>query len=561
MYKKSKNGATYAPTISKHLRMMRLLTLSLILIFSSLLNQSVYSQSNQIVKGKVTDRSGESIPGVSVVVKGTIVGTITDQKGNFSFTLPRDAKILTFSFIGMITQDVAIENNKTFKITLADKSIEVDEVVVIGYGTQKKSDITGSVAVVNADELKKYASSDIAQLLQGRIAGVQVNSDGQPGASPSIRIRGYSTFGDAQPLYVIDGVPVGTSSRDFNPNDIESMQVLKDASAGAIYGSRAANGVIIITTKQGKKGSPLKIEYNGYYGVDQVWQKIPVLGREDYQMIANEVRTNAGLTKLPGNDSNSPYFISDVNTDWQKEGIKLGRRQNHNVNLSGGGEFTTYNMSLDYTQNEGTFVGRGPSYERYSARFNSTAEKGIFKFGESLYYTHSHENTLTYNSTILKGSRPPLIIDLVEAVPTQKIYDANNVGGYGGTEAEIHNVISLNAIGINNMFDNYSDVDRTVASGYGELTLLKNSHHSLKYKINLSYDKTIAHDYSFIPAFDLGYFFNLGSAQLDEANRTYTTGLVENTLNYKMDLGKHTLDVLVGQMFQSVDFYDVKGHN
>ncbi len=540
----------------KKVKFRAFLFLVLLTILSS---NKVMAQRNEII-GKVTDSKGEALIGVSISLKDDKNrGTVTDLNGTFTLNVENN-KTLVFTYIGYVTQEVLLKGLSHLNVVLNEDTQKLDEVVVVGYGTQKKSDITGSVAVVNAKDLQKYATSDIAQLLQGRTAGVQVNSDGQPGATPSIRIRGYSTFGDAQPLYVIDGVPVGTSSRDFNPNDIESMQVLKDASAGAIYGSRAANGVIIITTKSGKNNTPLKVNYNGYYGVDQVWQKIPVLGREDYQTIVNEVRTNAGLSKLPGNDPSSPYYISDVDTDWQKEGLKLGMRQNHNINLSGGGQFTTYNVGLDYTQNKGTFEGNGPTYERYSARMNSTAEKGIFKFGESFYYAHSHENTLTYNSTILKGSRPPLIIDLVEAVPTQKIYDANNLGGYGGTEAEIHNVISLNAIGINRMFKNYTDVDRIVASGYGELTLLKKKNQSLKYKINLSYDKTIAHDYSFIPAFDLGYFFTNSNAQLTEGNRTYTTALVENTLNYKMNLGKHSLDVLVGQMYQSVDFYDASGH-
>jgi TonB-dependent starch-binding outer membrane protein SusC len=560
MYKTLKHGADQAPNFKKHIGMMRLFAISLILMFNSILAVSTYAQSSITIKGKVTDATGSTMPGVSVKANGTASGTITDLDGNYSLSVQKGVKSLTYSYIGMLTQEVTIENKTTINVKLVDNAVNVDELVVVGYGSQKKTDITGSVGIVNTTELKKYATSDVSQLLQGRVAGVQVNSDGQPGASPSIRIRGYSTFGDAQPLYVVDGVPVGTSSRDFNPNDIESMQVLKDASAGAIYGSRAANGVIIITTKQGKKSSPLKVQYNGYYGIDQIWQKIPVLGRVDYQTIVNEVRTNAGQTLLPGNDPSSPAYINNVDTDWQKEGLKLGTRQNHNVNLSGGGEFTTYNVALDYTKNDGTFVGNGPSYERYSARINSTAEKGIFKFGESFYYTQSHENTLTYNSTILKGSRPPMIIDLVEAVPTQKIYDANNVGGYGGTEAEIHNVISLNAIGINSMFNNTTDVDRMVASGYGELTLLKNKEHSLKFKTNLSYDKTLAHDNSFIPAFDLGYFFFSTSAQLDAATRSYTTSLIENTLNYKLNIGKHSLDVLAGQMFQSVDFYDITAH-
>jgi len=522
---------------------------------------SEVSQAQITVKGVVSEvSSNTTLPGVNVSQKGTTIGTITNIDGSYSLTIQDPNAILIYSFVGYLKQEIPLNGQTTIDVSLKQDISDLDEVVVIGYGTQKKSDITGSVSVVDADELKKFATGNVAQLLQGRSAGVMVTSDGEPGASPSIRIRGYSTFGDSQPLYVIDGVPVGTSPRDFNPNDIESMQILKDASAGAIYGSRAANGVVIITTKSGKKSSPLKIKYNGYYGVDYVWQDIDVLKREDYQMIVNEVRSNAGQSLLPGNDPSSEYYIDDVDTDWQEEGLKIGSRQNHNINLSGGGENTTYNVSLDYFSNEGTFEGNGPDYERYSARINTTAEKGIFRFGQNFYYTHSHENTLTYNSSILKGSRPPLIVDMVEAVPTQKIYDENNVGGYGGTEAEIHNVISLNTIGINNMFKNYTDVDRTVASAYGEVDLFKNEHHSLKYKLNLSYDKTIAHDFSFIPTFDLGYFFNNGSAQLDEANRTYTTGLVENTLNYKLTQGDHSFDFLIGQMYQNAKSATVSGH-
>jgi TonB-linked SusC/RagA family outer membrane protein len=277
-------------------------------------------------------------------------------------------------------------------------------------------------------------------------------------------------------------------------------------------------------------------------------------------MIVNEVRSNAGETLIPGNDPSSSFYISDVDTDWQKEGIKLGSRQNHNINLSGGGEYTTYNISLDNFQNEGTFEGQGPDYTRNSIRINTTAEKGIFKTGQSLYYAHSKENTLTYDNNILKGNRPPLIIDLVEAIPTQSIYDENNDGGYGGTEAEIHNTISLNAIGINNMYENWVEGDRTMASGWGELALLDNDIHKLKYKINLSYDKTIAHDYAFISTFDLGYFFSNSTAQLNEGTRTYTTSLIENTLNYKLDYGKHSVDLLVGQMYQNGQFYEARGH-
>lgn len=535
---------------------------ALIVYMALLLSHLGWSQQSTQIKGKVTDKKGEPIPGISVSLPGSKIGTTSDLNGFYQVQVPALIGKLVFTNVGYIKKEVPLVSGQfIYDITLEEDLLGLEEVVVVGYGTQRKADITGSVAIVDVAESKKYLTNDISQLLQGRSPGITVNSDGQPGASPNVRIRGVSTFGNAQPLYVVDGVPVGTSIRDFSPNDIESMQVLKDASAGAIYGSMAANGVVIITTKQGKKNTPLNIEYNGSYGVDKVWQRIPVLKRTDYQLIANEVRTNAGLPLIPGNDPSSPLFIDNVDTDWQKEGLKNGSRQNHNLNFMGGGENTTYNLSFDYLGNDGTFVGNGPSYDRYTARINTTARKGIFKVGQTFTYTHSHENTLTYNNTILTGSRPPLVIDLVEAIPTQMVYDPNNKGGFGGTESNIHDVISLNAIAINSLFENYTDVDRMFATAYGEIDLINKNGHSLRYKLNLGYDKTQARDYAFQPAFDLGYFFHSNISRLDDGQRTYTTGLVENTLNYEKKFGKHALTALIGQTYQYGSALVRSGHS
>ncbi|WP_162842630.1 TonB-dependent receptor [Mucilaginibacter pineti] len=515
------------------------------------------------VTGKVIDEAGKPMPGVSIKVKGTDVGAQTEVDGNYVLNIP-DANannvVLVFSFVGYTTQEVPLNGNTTLNIQLKETSNSLNEVIVVGYGGVKRKDITGAVGIIDAKEAKKLSTNDLSQLLQGRVAGVTVNSDGQPGAFPSVRIRGFSTFGDAAPLYVIDGVPMSNSPRDFNPNDIESMQVLKDASAGAIYGSRAANGVVIITTKQGKKGTPLKIEYSAYYGVDKIWQKIPVLNRVQYQTVINEVNTNAGLPLIPGNDPTSSVYVANTNTDWQKVGEKNGNRQNHDINFSGGSEHFTYNVSLDYFGNKGTFVGNGPTYDRYSTRVNTSGDKGIFRFGESVFYSHSHENALTYRSDILTGNRPPLIIDLIEAVPTQQLYDPTKVGGYGGILSSVQNVISLNAVGINSLIKNYTDVDRVLASAFGEVTLLKTNGHSLKYKINLSYDKVVANDFSYQPPFDLGYFFNQSISRLDNTERLYTTGIIENTLTYNKAFGKHTVDVLLGQSYQQDNFRTFSGH-
>ncbi len=513
------------------------------------------------IKGVVKDKDGKPVVAVTITIKGKNISTTTSEDG--TFTIPANAgDILLATSVGFENFEMKINGRPgMLNVLLVNKTDALNDVVVVGYGTVKRKDITGSVGIVDAKEMKKFSTNDLTQYLQGRVAGVMVNSDGQPGAVPSIRIRGFGTFGNASPLYVIDGVAMSNSPRDINPNDIESMQVLKDASAGAIYGSRAANGVVIITTKQGKKGSPLKIEYNGYYGVDKIWQRVPVLNREQYQTVINEVNTNAGLALIPGNDPSSPVFVSKTNTDWQKVGEKNGNRQDQSLNFSGGGEHSMYNISLDYFTNNGTFVGKGPTYERYSTRINSTTEKGIFKFGESIFYAHSHENALTYRSDILTGNRPPLVIDLIEAVPTQSLYDPNSVGGFGGISSSVQNVISLNAVGINSLITNYTNVDRMTGTAFGELQLINKNGHSLKFKTNLSYDRTIANDFSFQPPFDLGYFFHQTISRLDEGERIYTSGLVENTLNYNKTFGKHTLDVLAGQTFQDITFKGTTAHS
>lgn len=504
----------------------------------------------QIVEGTVTSAGDNlSLPGVNVIEKGTSNGVVTDFNGRYSLEVSSGA-VLVFSYLGYATKEIEVQNQNKIDVSMVENLEALEDVVVIGYGTQKKSDLTGSVSVIPVDEIQKVSNSDVSQLLQGRSAGVTVTADGQPGAGANVRIRGVSTFGDSQPLYIVDGVPVGTSIRDFNPNDISSIQVLKDASAGAIYGSRAANGVVIITTKQGTKNTPLEIRYSGYYGIDEVAQRIPVLGREDYQMISNEKRINANQPLIPGNDPSSDLYVSDIDTDWQSVALKSGNRQNHNFGFSGGGENITYNATMDYFSNGGVFVGNGPDYERYSGRINTVMEKGRFKISPSLFYTHSFENSLTFRGDVLTGGRPPLINDLVNAIPTLGVYDPNNEGGYAGTSSEIHQEIVLNVPGINSLFTNNVEVDRIFAIVNPEFKILDSDDHQLTYKLNTSYDKTHVRSFSFVPEFEMGYFFGSGKSLLDDNSTIYTVGLVENTLNYKTQFGKHSFDVVLGQTFQ-----------
>lgn len=504
------------------------------------------------VTGVITDKSGAPLAGVTVTVKGTSRSVTTAENGSFAIAASA-ADILVFTSASYVQAEIRVGNQATVAYSLDQKVDVLEDVVIVGYGTQRRKDLTGSVAAVNIAETKKYSTSDISQLLQGRATGVAVNSDGQPGAVPSVRIRGFSTFGGSQPFYVVDGVP-GASIRDFSPNDIETMTVLKDASAAAIYGAAAANGVIIITTKQGRKNTPLRIAYNGYYGVDKVWQIQDVTNRAEYQTLNNESRTNAGKPLFPANDPFDPGYVDDIDTDWQKEGLKTGYRNNHNISLSGGGASSTYNLSLDYFKNEGTYVGNGPDYTRYTARINTTAEKGILKVGQTFNYTHSHENTLTFRDDILLGGIPPLIGTLVVAIPTMPVYDAANINGFGGSNSEFHGANSLNGIGINSILENYVDVDRTFANAYAELRLLKSAGHNLRFRTSVNYDKTITRDYLWQPAFYLGKFFSKDLAVLNDNSRVYTNSSIENTLNYDKVFGRHSIEALIGQSYRHGSF-------
>lgn len=512
------------------------------------------------VTGKVTSSEDPGgLPGVNIVIKGTDQGTVTDVNGNYHIEVPGSDAILVFSSVGFLTEEITVGNRSVIDLTMTQDITALEEIVVVGYGTQKKSDLTGAVSLVDPEEMTKQASNDVTQMMQGRVAGVSITSDGQPGAAPSVRVRGVSTFGlggaNAEPLYVVDGYPMSGGIRDINPNDIESIQILKDATAGAIYGNRAANGVVIITTKSGRKNQEFTIGLNAYYGIQTVPQRIPVLDRVGYQTIMNEAQVNAGEPLLPANDPSSPDFVDNIDTDWQDAGYKDGYIQDYNLNFTGGTENTSYFLSLDYLDNAGTLVGTGPDYKRYSFRVNSETQLGRVKIGENVYGMRSDENPLFYTTTIsIPGNRPSLVNDLIQAAPTIPLYDENRLGGFGGADQDIHQSITLNVPGLNTLIENSTLVNRVLANVYGELEIVD----GLTYKLNLQYDKTDVTDELFVPKYDLGYFFVNPTAQYQVGTRDASSFLVENTLRYEKTFGKHYLNVLVGQSYQKFDFREIR---
>jgi len=546
--------------------------------------KAAVTQQTIKVKGQVVDQDGEPLIGATVRVKGATTGSVTDIDGNFVIDAASNATLL-ISYVGYKDREVAVRGRAVIEsIQMEADSHVLDQVVVVGYGTQKKADLTGAVSIVNAEELKRVSNSNISTMLEGKVAGVQITSDGQPGADPAVRIRGLGTFGSTAPLYVIDGVPMGTTIRDFSPNDIETIQVLKDASAGAIYGSRAANGVVIITTKSGKKDQPLKVDYKGYFGVDWIPSSTyDVMNADQYSNYLGQAAANSN-TPLPSgyslNAETGKYqFMDNTNTDWFKEVFKTGVRQNHNINLSGGGAHNTYNVGLDYFQQKGTLEGAGPNYQRFTARVNNMMETKFIQFRTSLVYSHSNQDgmglsnaneyvqglygdvtnvlrgTLLMQPTIKAYDESTWYLD--EVVPAAKNYNYDAYG-YGVYYNEIHGDISAsNPLLVNNKFTRNTIVDRIVATGSADVDLLKMigkelKEHKLNYKLNLSYSKTHAQDKTFIGSWIQSnrVYLSKGNERLTENKRTYSDFLVENTLTWDGNFGLHHINLLGGITYE-----------
>ena len=550
------------------------------------------AQSKTIkVGGQIVDQDGEPLIGVTVRVKESTTGTVTDIDGNFQIDAPANG-ILLVSYVGFKDREIAVNGRSVIgEIQLSPDDLTLDQVVVIGYGTQKKADLTGSVSIVNAEEMKRISNSNISTMLEGKVAGVQITSDGQPGADPTVRIRGIGSFGSTAPLYVVDGVPMGTTIRDFSPNDIATIQVLKDASAGAIYGSRAANGVIIITTKNGQKDQPLRVDYKGYFGIDKISKGVyDVMDANQYSQYLGQACANSG-TPLPGGYSliDGAYkFRDNTNTDWFNEVFKTGVRQNHNLNLSGGSANSTYNVGLDYFKQKGTLEGAGPNYERFTARVNNTMDTKFIKFRTSLVYSHSSQDGMGLSNASeyvqgLYGDVTNVLRGTLLMQPTIKAYDPttwvldDKVGsassfnydayGYGVYYDTVHGDISAsNPLLVNNMLTRNTIVDRVLATGSADVDLLKmigvdSKNHKLNYKLNLSYSKTYAKDKTWVSAWIQSnrVYLDKSNERLTEASRTYGDALIENTLTYDGTFGLHHVNLVVGQTYEEENTHTLTG--
>ncbi|MBI9067074.1 MAG: TonB-dependent receptor [Salinivirgaceae bacterium] len=518
---------------------------------------NVYSQNKFTVTGTVTDNSsGESIPGLTVVEKGTSNGTITDFDGNYSINVSDKLGSLVFSFIGMETQEVAINNRSTINIIMAGSTVNLEEVVAIGYGTVKKSDLTGSVASVSVEDLKKVPVTSLDQSLQGRISGVQVTQvSAQPGGATSIRIRGgNSIVAGNEPLYIIDGVQVMSSNNfswiggpgenalsSLNPSDIESMSVLKDASATSIYGARGSNGVVLITTKRGKSGND-KITFDAYFGIQEQIKAIEVMNATQFAKLYDE----AGLNATPNGSSYDPLYPDPESlgsgTDWQDQIYRTAPMQNYQLTFSGGDDKTNYALSGNYFSQDGIIVGS--DFDRYSGRINLDRKvTSKLKTGTSLSLTNTNSNTV--GSSTPGGFFPGVVNTAIIFNPTLPIYD--ETGQYTLKDPIADGWLD-NPVAVTKEVEAISKVNRIMGNIYAQYDI--NSH--LKLKISGGLDSYKNTQDMYTPRFIYSGSINDGQARF--AVTESSTYLNENTLTYNKTINDiHKITFLGGFTYQKTN--------
>jgi TonB-linked SusC/RagA family outer membrane protein len=488
------------------------------------------SSERATITGNVKDNLGEPLPGVTITLEGTTKGTVTDVDGNFSIDAPEDG-VLVFSFVGFQSRKEIVGPRTIIDISLRIDESEMNEVVIVGYGTQEVRNLTGSVSSVNMKEIRDIPVLNAAAALQGRAAGVSVTqATGAPGAPFVVQVRGVGSLGNTEPLFVIDGVIGAGGANDINPNDIESIEVLKDASSAAIYGSRAANGVVLITTKRGKAGKP-KVNFNSYVGVQDVWKKMDVLNARQYAEYANEIQTNGGQAAIP--NLQNPAGLEDI-TDWQDVIFRTAPIQEHNLSVSGGSENSKYMVSGGYMSQDGILESTG--FERFSFRANTDFTFGKITIGESLQIAHtrttSDENFAMMNSLFMPTYLP--------------VYDENNLGGFAGPNVA-DGMDAKNPLRILEL----TDVDRRAVSLIGNAYLNYEIIPGLDYKFSASIDYGMSTVYNYTPVYNAGERDINNFTTLSESAARRSSPLLENTLNYRKSINSHNFSVLVGYTRQS----------
>lgn len=532
-----------------------ILSIIFFLLFQCGLND-LFAQDSYTVNGQVTAYvDDEPIIGANVVIKGITKGTITDVEGKYSLSITSDITdpILVFSFVGYEPIELPVNNRSVIDVSLMEDITQMDELVVVGYGIQKKVDVTASVSNIATEDIESVPYVGIDQVISGKATGVNVQaSSGLPGAGSSIKIRGITSLSGSEPLYVIDGVilsNLGTGSSEFNPlaginpNDVESISILKDASATAIYGSRGAAGVVLINTKNGKKGET-RITFNSTVGIATPYKKLDVLNASDYYKI-NKDLLEANGSVLPYYFQEQRDYIRTDRTDWQDEVFQTGLKQDYNMSISGGSENASFYVSLNHANQQGHIIET--YFKRYGIRVNSDFTLGKFKFGENLNVS-INDNRPTSGGALANA--------LTMSTYTPLYDDFNYINGYGWNFARLDGRSASNPVAEVRQKDQWQRYVNVIGNIYGELEIVKN----LKFRTSIGLDVQGRQRHVLIEESPLGQFSVVQGDTLLESldanlRETYIynySPLIENTLAYSPDFGTdHSLSFLVGQSAQS----------
>jgi TonB-dependent starch-binding outer membrane protein SusC len=503
--------------------------------FTAFLGQAQAQQKS--VTGTVKDGpSGDLLPGVSVVVQGTSQGTITDVSGSFSIDVPSDDAVLVFSFVGYSRTEVRVAGKTSVEVSLTPDLTTLEEVVVVGYGTQKKSVVTGAIAKIDASDLKTTKDLRIEQAMQGRTAGVIImNNSGQPGDNLTIRIRGTGTNGDNDPLFLVDGLPMEKEGLNYlSTSDIESLEVLKDAASAAIYGTRGANGVVIITTKKGKKGEKFTIEYDGYYGVQNPWKKLEMLNAEQYVDIINEAAVN---------DGTAPYFPQSMmdtlhyDTDWMDEMFyRNAPKVSHSISLRGGSDKATFASSLNYFTQDGIAAKGKSNFERFTYKLSTTYDFGKISLGSNINLVNIKSNGIDANTVggigLIQGLNMPPI------VPVR--FDNGNWAAPNHFNIGLQEI--TNPIALLSYLNRKSITNKALGNIYVDVEIIK----GLTFRSNYGTEVSFVKEDSYTPHYYLdGNHFTLSNSASKKIDQ-YVRWNWDNTLTYQKSIGKHNVVALAG---------------
>ncbi len=478
------------------------------------------------VKGLVVDETGEPVAGATIRCEGSQSGTATDLDGQFTLDVPETAKNLIVSFVGMITQNVAVKPQ--VRVVLKENANNLDEVVVIGYGQVKKKDVLGSITTVKEKDLQDRTTGNVLEAMRGLTSGVKITNSGQAGSSPSMVIRGLGSLTNNTPLFIIDGAYAG-NELGVNVEDIESIQVLKDASSAAIYGSRAANGVVIIKTKSGQGDGKLKVKFDAQLQLNWL-PRYDLMDAETYKLYDNRAYDEAILAGVDKVFQRQNHY--NGNTDWQDAMLRTGTLQNYNVAMSGGNEALNFYTSFNYMNDKGAMKYTG--FEKYGFRVNTAGKKGIFSYGENLYYT--------YSTTKVLNSVGNVWSNFISMPPTIPVYDPEHDSGFGYGDSDRANSYGLNPIAMQELDQRVNKQEYLFGNVYGQVEYPEWA----RAKVNVAYKSYIGTTDRLRKSGSWTMGQGSDSAVLGWNEARYHDILVEQTYEFFHTFGKHDISALAG---------------